>query len=308
MDMDIQGLVSLQIMMFLLIGTGIVIRKLGIITPQGKTMLTDLVIDVILPCNIVHSFCIQLQKETVLAGLSVLVVSLVLQLCCTAIAAFCYRWAPKEKRTILQYGTVCSNAAFLGNPVVEQLYGSMGLLYASLYLIPQRIVMWSAGISYFTGQVSKKDVVKKVLTHPCIIAVAIGLVIMVTGLELPSFLDKTISTLGQCTTAMTMLLIGAILADAGWSHMITPLTLLYALIRLILLPGAVLLGCLLFRVDALAAGVCVVLAAMPAGSITAILAAKYHADEVFASACVVFTTVLSMVFLPLWCLVLQAVL
>ena len=49
----------------------------------------------------------------------------------------------------------------------------------------------------------------------------------------------------------------------------------------------------------------VVLAAMPAASTTAILAAKYGGDEVFATKCVVFTTLLSMVSAPVWCMVLQ---
>ena len=52
-------------------------------------------------------------------------------------------------------------------------------------------------------------------------------------------------------------------------------------------------------------GISVVLAAMPAASTTAILAAKYGGDEVFATKCVVFTTLLSMVSAPVWGMVLQ---
>ena len=49
----------------------------------------------------------------------------------------------------MQYGTVCSNAGFLGSPLTEGLFGGVGLLLTSVYLIPQRIVMWSMGVSYF---------------------------------------------------------------------------------------------------------------------------------------------------------------
>ena len=49
----------------------------------------------------------------------------------------------------------------------------------------------------------------------------------------------------------------------------------------------------------------VVLAAMPAGTTTAILASKYNGDEAFASRCIVLTTVLSMAMLPLWCMILN---
>ena len=305
--MELHGLLSLQLMMFVLMGAGFFLRKKEIITRAGRDVLTDLIIDLILPCNIIAAFQVSLSREILISGLQVLVVSLVLQVFCTGISSGCYRSVPKEKRMILQYGTVCSNAGFLGNPVAEGLYGSLGLLYASIYLIPQRIVMWSAGVSYFTESPNRKEVIKKVLSHPCIIAVEIGIVLMVTQLQLPEFLDKSIRSLGGCTTAITMMFIGTVLADAGFKHMVSKMTIVFAVIRLLLIPLAVLLGCLVFQVESVAAGVSVVLAAMPAGSTTAILAAKYKGDEAFATQCVVFTTILSMAALPVWCLGINAV-
>ena len=60
--MNISALFHLQIMMFLLMGTGILLRKKNIITPEGKKCLTDLIIDLLLPCNIIHSFCVRLSQ------------------------------------------------------------------------------------------------------------------------------------------------------------------------------------------------------------------------------------------------------
>ena len=62
------------------------------------------------------------------------------------------------------------------------------------------------------------------------------------------------------------------------------------------------IGCRLFALDALVTGVSVVLAAMPAASVTAIMAAKYGADAEFATRCVVFSTLISMATIPLWCI------
>lgn len=305
--MEIGGLFHLQLMMFLLMGVGFFLRKKDIITSGGRTVLTDLIVDVILPCNIITSFQIPFDWDILKAGIQVLLISLVLQMFCTLISATCYQKVPKRQRMILQYGTVCSNAGFLGNPIAEGLYGSIGLLYASIYLIPQRIVMWSAGVSFFTENPKKSKVVKKVLSHPCIIAVEIGIVLMLTQIKLPTFLAKSISSLGGCTTAITMLLIGSILADCGLKNMVSRITLVFTLIRLVLIPAAVMAGCYLFHVEAIAAGLSVMLAAMPAGTTTAILAAKYHGDEVFATQCVVLTTLLSMALLPVWCIVLNMV-
>ena len=300
--MELQGLLNLQLMMFALMGVGFFLRKREIITKAGRDVLTDLIIDIILPCNIIAAFQISLSREILISGIQVLAVSLVLQIFCTGISSICYRKVPKEKRMILQYGTVCSNAGFLGNPIAEGIFGSMGLLYASIYLIPQRTFMWSAGLTYFTRCPSKKELARKVLTHPCIIAVAFGMVLLITGTTLPGFLGSTVNSIAGANTAVSMMLIGSFLVGVNVKSMFQKTFYYYSFVRLFLIPFLVFVPCRLLGLDSMVTGVSTILAAMPAASSTAILAAKYECDEVFASKCVVFTTVLSMVTIPVWCL------
>ena len=68
-------------------------------------------------------------------------------------------------------------------------------------------------------------------------------------------------------------------------------------------PLVVLVGCRAAHVGQLATGVAVVLAGMPMGGTTTILAEKYGADSTFASKCTAISTVLSFITTPLWCLV-----
>ena len=68
-------------------------------------------------------------------------------------------------------------------------------------------------------------------------------------------------------------------------------------------PLVVLVGCRAAHVGQLATGVAVVLAGMPMGGTTTILAEKYGADSTFASKCTAISTVLSLITTPLWCLV-----
>ena len=305
--MNFSNLINLQLMMFLLVVIGVVLKKRNIITDEGKHVLTDIVICVILPCNVINSFNIEFSKEVLINGIVILLVSCVLQFVCTFLSATLYNRVNKERRTVLQYATVCSNAGFLGNPVAEGIYGSMGLLYASIYLIPQRIVMWSAGISYFTESTSRKDLIKKVVTHPCIIAVGIGLSIMIFQIKLPGFLSDTIRSISGCTTAMSMILIGSILAEVDIKDMTSKTMWAFSALRLIIIPLIVFVGCIVTNVHSLVTGVSVVLAGMPAGSTTAILASKYGGDAEFASKCVVLTTILSMLAIPMWCMILSFV-
>ena len=59
----------------------------------------------------------------------------------------------------------------------------------------------------------------------------------------------------------------------------------------------------LLRLDTVALGVSVLMTGMPAGATAAIFAARYGSDADFATRCVVFTTLVSMVTLPVWCMV-----
>ena len=64
---------------------------------------------------------------------------------------------------------------------------------------------------------------------------------------------------------------------------------------------AALLGVgLLLHLEPTALGVSVLMTGMPAGATAAIFAAKYGSDAPFAARNVVFTTLLSMLTLPLW--------
>ncbi|MDY5496649.1 MAG: AEC family transporter, partial [Anaerobutyricum sp.] len=61
-------------------------------------------------------------------------------------------------------------------------------------------------------------------------------------------------------------------------------------------------------VDRLVTGVSVILAAMPAGATTSILASKYECDGEFAVKLVVFSTAVSLLTTPLWSMFLHSVL
>ncbi|WP_313183326.1 AEC family transporter [Lacrimispora sp.] len=300
--MDYNRLLNLQGMLFLLVAAGVVMRKKGILPEGAKTILTDLVIYLILPCNIINSFFIEFNLDILKGFAVILIIAGLIQIGCLMFAKIFYNREPESRKKVLQYGTVCSNAGFMGNPIAEGVYGAEGLMYASIFLIPQRIVMWSAGVSYFTESPDRKTVVKKVLTHPCIIAVYIGLVLMITQVPLPAFLQNTIRSVGGCTTTVSMVLIGAILAEVEPGSILDWGIIRYAFIRLFLLPLLVYVCCRAFHVTPLLSGVSVLLTGMPAGSTTAILASKYEGDYIFATKCVVVTTLLSLVTIPLWCM------
>ena len=153
------------------------------------------------------------------------------------IAHFCYRRMLEGERQVFQYGTVCSNAGFMGNPLAEGVFGDIGLVYASIFLIPQRIVMWTAGVSFFSKESDKRQVYKKIATHPCMLATYVGLLILILQIQLPLVVEKTVYSLSNCCTAMTMLYIGTILVDVDVKTLINRHQVYYAALRLGLHPA-----------------------------------------------------------------------
>lgn len=289
---------------------GVFLRWRGIVTDPGRECLTDVILYIILPSNIIKAF------TNVSAGFSeigesmglALLIALLIQIFSSIVGHVCYFMMNQRERPVYQYATLCSNAGFMGNPMAQAVFGDLGLLYGSIYLIPQRIMMWTAGVSYFMKGENKGGQLRKVLVHPCMLGVYIGMLLMLTGLSLPVFLNRTISELSSCTTGMTMVYIGTILYDADWRHVISARQIYFAVLRLFLIPLLVYLPCRFLQIDPLVTGVSVLLAAMPAGAMTSVLAAKYHADEETAARCIVLTTALSAVTLPVWGIFLTAAL
>ena len=155
-------LIELQSTLVLMMAAGVVLAKAGVITKAGRQVLSDVTIRIFIPCNILKSF-LGAMDLSVFRSCSVLfALAVALELLYVALNRFLYRRYVPERRKILQYTTLASNGGFLGTAISEGLYGDLGLLYNSIFLIPMRIFMWSVGLSYFTAPPSKKEVIRKV--------------------------------------------------------------------------------------------------------------------------------------------------
>lgn len=294
-------IINLQLQIFLLLAIGFVLTKKGYFGKETRTQMTNIVLMVMLPCSIIMSFQIKLTNEIMTSTCLVFLISICIQGFYALLNRVLYRRYSLGEKVCLQYGTMVSNAGFMGMPIAQGVFGDIGLLYASIFLIPQRIFMWSSGLSLFTS-VDRKNLIKQVMTHPCIIAIYIGIIVMIFqyfDMTMPSFLSSTLSSIGKCSTAMSMFVIGGILADVEEKNIFDKTLCLYSFYRLILIPIVIFIILRLLHVDTLSSNVCILLSAMPAASTTAMLAQKYHQNAQFASKMVFVSTLLSLITLPI---------
>lgn len=300
--MKLTDLFSLQGTLFAMMLIGAWLKKRNIIDANGKRCLSDLCINIVIPCNIFRSCLIDLEPGIFRTCSALLLSAVVLQGICLTLNRFLFNGYPDQRKKVLQYCTIVPMSGFLGNPIAEGLYSSLGILYTSIYLIPMRIIMWSVGTTYFVAgeTVDKKKVLKNVATHPCLVAVYAGLICMAAQLHLPKVLTETARYIGSCNSALSMFIVGTILADVRLSEIISRDTLVFSVLRLGILPALAFGLGILLGLDNVAHGVSVLMTGMPAGATAAIFAARYDSDAPFATRCVVCTTLLSMLTLPLW--------
>ena len=295
----------LQFSFFAMMVLGYALRRRGLVTRTGQREITDLIVALILPCNIITSFLTDMGEGILRDGLHVLLISLGIQLAMLFYGKLFFFREREDRLRSIRYAFICSNAGFLGNPVAEGVFGPEGLMLASIYLIPQRIMMWSEGLAIFSGEADWRSTLKKLATHPCVIACGVGLVLMVTRLPVPALILTPIRYIGRCNTALVMLMMGMTMAGADLRSLWDASILRFCLHRLVVIP-LVLYGILcLLPVSRLVRGLSVLLAAMPAGATTSILASKYARDPEFAAKLVTVSTVFSVPALAVWSMVLR---
>ena len=295
---------SLEFNIFVMMAVGFLVRRIKVLGKEAERVITDLVLYVVLPCSIFNSF---LGDHSGVGGkdyLAILLISIGIQFLSLIYGKFAFPKENANRRCNLAYAMICSNAGFLGNAIAEGVFGATGLMLTSIYLIPQRIMMWSEGLAIYSGVSDKKATLRKVVTHPCVVACVLGIIFMLTGLTFPAFLQAPVRSIGSCNTPLTMLMIGMILSEIDLKHLVDRTIAWFTVHRLVLMPLVVYLGCLLLGIDKTVTGVSVLLAAMPAGATTTMLSSKYGRDPEFATQLVVFTTLCSIPAIFIWSMLL----
>jgi len=288
-----------QILLLCLMMVGLICAKTSLIDEKARTSLSDLILCVFLPCTTLSAFLDAGFSQLSALGLIFIISALTLVICFLLSRYIFYRKVETEQKKVLTYATVIPNASFLGNPIIESIYGLDALVYSAVYLAPLRMSLWSVGVAIFSGQ---KISLKKIAFHPCLVATYLGILIMVTNFKPPILVSRLAITLGNCTTPLSMMVVGSILGTVKPKHFFSKLTLYFSFIRLILIPLMMIGFMVILRPEPIVSGVSIILSATPAPVTGSILANKYGSDRELASEIVFTSTLFSIVTIPviLW--------
>ena len=202
---------------------------------------------------------------------------------------------PRKSGVVVQ-GVFRTNFAILGVPLMQSIFGQAGMATVTLGLpvvIPLNNVLAVLALLPCGGKADFRSVIRKIVTNPLIIGVALGGICLLCSLTLPSPIDKVCTDLGSLATPVSLLVLGASLRWQGmkdsrrlltWTLIFKQLIIPFAMAGL-----AVLLG---FR--GMELGVMVILFGAPTAVSSFPMAQAMGGDGQLAANTVVMTTVLSM--------------
>lgn len=308
--MDLAIIAAKQVLQLLLmILAGAVCCKAGVFKPQDKSILSNILLYLVVPAMVIDSYLVEFDPETFRNLLSAFGLSILALAIGLAVAVLATCRVAKENRAILSFACGFSNAAYMGFPLIKALFGSEGLLYASAFVTVFNIALWTIGYGIVSGSASAKEIVHSIVTCPCILAVALGLVLYLGRVPVPEVLAGPIGTIGSMNTPLSMIITGATIASSDLKKLLQNKNLFLTLgLRLLVVPAAALAVFALLGVSGMVPMVVLILEACPCVTITTVFAIRFHHDEELAAGAVVFSTLCSIITLPLYALALTAVL
>ena len=283
--------------LFLLMGVGFLLTKIGWLTKAGTAEMTTVLLYVVTPCIIVDS----LQKDWDPALLHTLAIGtaavlLVYLLNIPLSTRFFHRREP-ELRAPLQFGCIYGNVGFMGLPLAAAVLGEDALIFAVVTVVVFNLFTWTHGILIMGGRAAFSA--RKLFLNPGVIATAIGLPLFLLRIRLPGPVGTAVSFLGDLNTPLAMIVIGAQMARADLLTTFRNKTLYAACgIKLIFIPllsAAILLP---FRLDPVFYTCSVILTAVPTAGVTSIFAEKFDRSPVTTAQLVTLSTLLSIATLP----------
>jgi len=309
---DTLALLKAVALMILFIIPGFVLRKLKLADGAVAKGFANTILYVTQPAMLVVLFIRPYDAGIMKTAAWVFGFAMVAHMVFYVIAMQFFKKAPDKIAKVSRFGTVFSNAGYMGIPVIVAALGDEAGIYASVYIIAFNIFAWSLGAMIYSGD-KKYISAKKIFINPATVPIYIGLLFFLLPIDqyVPSLIMDGLTTLKETVAPMAMILIGIRLADVKIKTVFTDKWMWLTLaIRLLLLPAVAWgimrgVGLTGWFADMTAMTVVLICASTPCSTITSMFAEKYDCEPVYASKVVSVSTVLSVLTIPLVSLLLK---
>jgi predicted permease len=203
--------------------------------------------------------------------------------------------ALKQKHSGLYVSIAIMNTVNIPFPVMYLAYGNEGLAAATLFYIPNLLMIYTMGVYIMAGK-RWKDNVKEIFKLPLIYAFIAGILINLLEVKVPALVFNTLELLALMAIPVVLLVLGYNLSKVKVTSI--PTALISSFLRIGVGLGMGFLTVNIFGITGVLRSVVILDSAMPAAATTSILATKYKNEAGLVSTVVFMTTLASLVVIP----------
>lgn len=197
--------------MMLEAAAGFLIVRLKFFKSTDARLLSNLVVYIFTPCLIIDCFQIEITPERAHGFAAALIFSTLYFLVGIPLVTGLqklFHFDSIDAATIMY-----PNVGNLILPLVSMVLGDELVFYAAAIQIPFNVFVWTHGESIITGQ--KTVNLRKILTNSNLIALAVGLLFMLTRFHLPDVIGTAVGGFSDMVGPLSMLVIGMQIADSS---------------------------------------------------------------------------------------------
>lgn len=308
---SIQSVISI----ILMIALGYILKGQGWFDEKFGGSISSLITKVALPASIFVSVLKNLTKDTLfqLSGSLIYPVGgVVISYIIAYLLVKILKIRP-GRRGIFMNAVVNANTIFIGLPLNIALFGEKALPYFLVYYVTNTVSTWAFGVFLISnddptkvkGENKAKLNWKKLLPPP-LLGFIVAIVFLLVGIPVPTFINSTLTYVGNIVTPLSLIYIGIVLYDAGLKSIRFDRDTVVALLGRFILAPAVLIGLLVVgqnvfgaNLDSLLQQTLVVQSATPMLAVLPILANEAHGDVKYATNLVTTSTLLFVIVVPI---------
>ena len=190
---------------------------------------------------------------------------------------------------------VFPNVGNMGLPVCMFAFGEQGLALALIFFMVLSVAHFPVGILMAGGR--EAGGLMGIIKMPILYAIALAVLLMMSGAVLPGFLNNAVSLIGAMTIPLMLITLGVSLYSlkvSGWGK-----ALLYSLIRILGGLSAGLLVVWWLDIEGGARSVVLIQSSMPVAVFNYLFAVRFDRQPDAVAGLVVVSTLLSFVSLPI---------
>lgn len=289
--------------MYSIVLVGVFVYKKGFLSNATIKQLSAFLLRIVTFFLITNSFITQFKIEDTHDLFISTLLSLLVTVVLIIIAHIIYGKRRKEDNFAVSF----SNAAFMGMPLVNALFGSKAVLYIVPFFTIHIVAEWTYGVCILSGDdpKSKNHLLKTLAVNPAVLGTLAGILILLFQIPIPKFLQNSLASISSINSPLAMVILGTYIAQLKLSDLARYKEIvLNVFIRLIFMPAVILLiFYFLPKQYQHIYQVMIIMASTPTAIATSMFVATYNLDTKYASTIITVSTILSALTIPLWLII-----